>query len=150
MQRGSTIIELLICIAVLGLIFSMAALTLQQSLAQQEIENTARQLVADIRLLQQFSVNSGVDLVAYVLIFNNAEPYGYYITANTQVIKHVIFPKSVRLSGHSSRIFFNINGTPVMGAQTISLYSTTLKKLKYVILAPVTGRVRISDSQSTP
>jgi prepilin-type N-terminal cleavage/methylation domain-containing protein len=146
MQRGFTIIELLICMAVLGLIVSMAALTLQPSLAQQELESTARQLAADIRLLQQLSINSGANSVAYALLFTQTSPYGYYITANTQMIKHTVFPKSVRLSGNCTLIFFNSNGTPVMGAQTISLYSTTLKTLRYVMLAPVTGRVRISQS----
>lgn len=150
MQRGSILIELLICIAVLSIIASMAVLTIDRSLAEQELENTTGQLLADIRLLQQSSINSGGSSVAYALLFNNTDPYGYYITANTEIRKYIFFPKSVRLAGNNTRISFNHHGTPVRGAQTIPLYSTTLKKFKYIILAPVTGRVRINDFPSMP
>lgn len=143
-QRGVTLIELVICIGVLGIIASMAVLTLGQSLAKQELDSTSRQLVADIRWLQQLSINTGGGTVIYRLLFNNSVPYGYYVTANTQVIKKVTLPVSIRLGGNYIQIGFGLSGAPT-GAQTISLQSTKLKTWKYVVLAPVTGRVRISD-----
>ena len=148
MQRGVTLIELLICIAILSIFPSMAIPRLGQSIDKQELENVSRQLAADIRWLQQLSTNAGVDTTAYAMIFNNTTPYGYYITANTQSIKKVTFPLSVSLSGVHSYILFSQTGTPKVGAQTISLHSKSLKQWKYVILTPVTGRVRISDSIS--
>lgn len=149
MQRGVTLIELLLCIAILSIFSSMAVPTIGQSLAKQELENSTRQLVADIRWLQQISINSGVDTTAYVLIFKYTAPYGYYITANTQRIKAVTFPPSVNLSGQFSSISFSLNGAPKNSGQSVALYSPKLKESKYVILAPVTGRVRISSSIST-
>ena len=145
-QRGVTLIELVICIGVLGIIASTAIPKLGQSLAQQELESASLQLAADIRWLQQLSINAGSGTVSYRLLFNNSEPYGYYVTANTQVIKSFTFPKSIRLPGSSAQIGFGLSGAP-SGAQTISLQSIKLKTWKYVILAPVTGRVRISNSK---
>ena len=146
-QRGMTLIELLICIAVFGIIASMAVPTLGQSMAKQELEGASLQLAADIRWLQQIGINNGSGIVSYKLLFNTNTPYGYYVTANTQVIKKYTFPVSVKLSGIPSPIGFSLSGAP-SGAQTISLQSIKLKTMKYVILAPVTGRVRISDSNS--
>jgi prepilin-type N-terminal cleavage/methylation domain-containing protein len=148
MQRGVTLIELLICIALLSIFAGMAIPRLGQSVEKQELENASRQLAADIRWLQQISINAGVDTTAYAMSFYNTTPYGYYVTANTQRIKNVTFPTSVDLPGSHSYITFTPSGVPGMGAQSISLYSKKLKKWKYVILAPVTGRIRISDVNS--
>lgn len=145
MQRGMTLIELIICIGVFGIIASTAIPKLGHSLAKQELDGASRQLAADIRWLQQLSINAGSGTVSYRMLFNNSEPYGYYVTASTQVIKSFTFPLSVRLPGSATQIGFGLSGAP-SGAQTVSLQSTKLKTWKYVILAPVTGRVRISDS----
>lgn len=146
-QRGVTLIELVICIAVFSIIASMTIPTLGQSLAKQELESSSLQLAADIRWLQQLAINAGSGSVSYRLLFNNSQPYGYYVTANTHVLKKFNFPLSVKLPGIPSIIGFGVSGAP-SGAQTVSLQSTKLNTWKYVILSPVTGRVRISDSNS--
>ena len=58
------------------------------------------------------------------------------------------------VSGHvelskktNAPIVFGLSGAPLTGAQTVSLQSAKLKTWKYVILAPVTGRVRSSNSK---
>jgi len=144
-QRGVTLIELVICLAVLGILASTAIPTLGQSLAKQELESSSLQLAADLRWLQQVSVNAGRDTAPSILRFNYNEPCGYYVTTNTQVIKSYTFPASVRLPDPYSPIGFGLSGAP-SGAQTIMLHSNKLNTNKYVILAPVTGRVRISNA----
>lgn len=148
MQRGVTLIELLICIAILSILAGIAVPRLGQSLEKQELEISARQLAADIRWLQQISINADVNTTAYAMFFYNTTPYGYYVTTNTQRIKNIILPISVSLPGSHPYISFASSGAPITGSQSISLYSKKLKKWKYVILAPVTGRVRISDVNS--
>lgn len=143
-QRGLTLLELVICIGIISVLASTAIMTLGQSVAKQELESTGLQLVADIRWLQQLSINAG-GTVAYILQFSHDEPYGYSVTANTKIIKQINFPPSVKLAGSFSPIGFSLSGAPLIGAQTVSLQSTKLKTWKYVILAPVTGRVRVSD-----
>jgi len=146
MQRGLTVIELMICISILGILASEAILTLGQSLAQQEMIGASLQLAGDIRYLQQLAVNAGSETTSSILLFTYDEPYGYMITSNTKVIKRIIFPPSIKLYGPYSPIGFGLSGAPLSGAQTIGLQSSKLKTWKYVILAPVTGRVRISDT----
>lgn len=144
-QRGVTFLELVICIGILGIIGSSTMLLLGQALRKQELTNASMLLVSDLRWLQQLSMNSGGEL-AYLLRFNEATPSGYCITANTKVIKTMIFPPSIRLYVPYSMISFAPSGAPLTGAQTISLQSGTESIWKYVILAPVTGRLRISNT----
>lgn len=144
-QRGVTLLEVIICIGIVGIIAGGGMLTLGSSLANQELVSSSLQLTADIRWLQQISMNGGSE-VSYLLLFQHAAPYGYYVTANSQTVKRVSFPASVRLSGSYSPIGFSPSGAPVIGAQSIGLQSSKLKTWKYVILAPVTGRVRISSA----
>lgn len=148
MQRGVTLIELLICIAILSIFTGITIPRLGQSVEKQELESASRQLAADIRWLQQISINAGMDTTAYAMIFYQTTPHGYYITANTQGIKNVTFPISVSIHGIPSYISFARTGAPSTGAQAIILYSEKLQQFKYVILTPVTGRVRISDVSS--
>ena len=143
-QRGVTLLELMICIGVIGIFASVAIPTIGQSMAKQELESASLQLAADIRWLQQLGINAA-GTVSYRMLFNNSEPYGYYVTANSQVIKKITFPVSVKLPGSTLQIGFGLSGAP-SGAQTVSLQSAKLNTWKYVILAPVTGRVRISNS----
>ena len=104
-QRGATFLELVICIGVLGILAGSLRLTLGSSLANQELVSSSLQLVADIRWLQQKTINEGGGAVSYALLFNHVEPYGYYVTASGQVIKTVHFPASVFLSADASFSF---------------------------------------------
>lgn len=145
-QRGVTLPELVICIGIFVILASSAMLVIGQSLHKQELENACLLLATDLRWLQQLSINAGYDKVSYILQFNQDEPCGYYITANTKLIKKHIFPRGIRLYAPYSFIGFGLSGVPIKGAQTISLESNSLHIWKYVILAPVTGRVRISNT----
>ncbi len=147
MQRGMTLLEVVICIGILAILCSTALPTLGQSLASLELEGASLQLVGDIRWLQQLSSNASSS-ASYLLLFNPSEPSGYYVTENTKIVKRYTFPASVRFPSTYSPIAFSTSGAPLMGAQTIALHSAKLQKWKYVILAPVSGRVRISNSYS--
>ena len=142
-KRGVTLLELMICMAVLGIIVSIAVPKIGQSLARQELDSASLQLAADIRWLQQISINAD-PYAPSIMRFNYNKPCGYYVTANSQVIKKCTFPSSVEIPSAYSPIGFSSAGTPSF-AQTISLQSKKLNTWKHVILAPVTGRVRISD-----
>lgn len=144
-QQGVTLLELIVCIGIIGLLASATMLVLGQSLQKQELESASLLLANDLRWLQQLSINSGNGVTSYILQFNKSEP-SYYIMANTKVIKKHVFSPSIKLYAPSTFIGFSLTGAPLIGAQTISLQSDKLQTWKYVILAPVTGRIRISDT----
>lgn len=145
-QQGVTFLELVICLGILSIIGSSSLFSLGQSLRKQELESASLLLAADLRWLQQLSINERSIATAYLLVFKQTRPYGYDITANTQTVKTVLFPRSVTLHVPYPRISFGRSGAPLLGAQTISLESGKLHSWKYVILAPVTGRIRLSET----
>lgn len=142
-QRGVTFLELIICIGILGFIGSLSMLLLGSTLRHQQLDSASFQLVADLRWLQQLTMN-GDATMSYVLLLNLKAPYGYLVTANRQVLKKNVFPSSVQLLAEYPSISFSPSGAPQTGMQTISLQSDKQDLRNYVILAPVTGRVRIS------
>ena len=56
-----------------------------------------------------------------------------------------VFPDSVRLANLPQAVSFTGFGSPTH-AQTIALKSLRTNRVRYVIIAAVTGRVRLSDS----
>ncbi|BBB93320.1 MAG TPA: type II secretion system protein [Methylomusa anaerophila] len=151
MRKGGTLIEIVIVIAILSVLAGILVPKIANSVALQELDIAAQELAADIRLVQQFSINAGYGSGAlrYTIYFMpDSNPY-YWIHDGQKMIKQIYLPKSVCWSNVPSTIRFGIKGIPEAGAaQTIQLRSTTGKSL-YIMLAPFTGRVRITDVQTS-
>lgn len=144
MQRGFTLLELVIVMALLSVATAMVAPALGRSLAVQELDGAARRLAADIRLVQTLSVNGGG--LVYRLQFITTSPYGYIIThpgnAGPVVDKKVLFPAHIRL-GATSDIWYNMNGF-VGSGQSIDLRSNAAPGAwRRVLIEGAVGRVRI-------
>ena len=146
-RSGSGLLELLVVTSLISMVCGLGMMRLGASLAGYELSAAALELAADLRWMQQVSVNSPVSAGGpfYLLIFNNGNGSGYQITASTKNVKRVVFPASVRLANSPSKLSFAANGSP-SAAQTVALSSLSLKKNRYVIIAAVTGRVRVSDN----
>jgi type IV fimbrial biogenesis protein FimT len=67
LSKGFSLIELLIVIAIFGVVGSMAAFTWQKIVANNNLRSAARELSADIALYRQWAVGQGA---AYVVTFN--------------------------------------------------------------------------------
>ena len=145
-RGGFSLLELLIVTAMISMICAMGLLRLGDSLSGAELSAAAFELAADLRWMQQASVNSPVGAGGpfYSLTFNQATGAGYVIKAGLNVCKRGVFPDSVRLANKPAAVSFSGSGSPA-NAQTIALKSLRTQKNRYVIIAAVTGRVRISD-----
>lgn len=140
--RGFILLELLIVIALAGMLATLAIVPVNRTLADNELTGAAGMLVADIRSLQQMSVNGGDN--AYKLCFINDATPRYNLTAGAQTLRKVYFPSSVKLKGQPKDIAFRLDGMPVSGEQTVEIQSKVTGKSLFIKLAPVTGRVRIA------
>lgn len=150
MQRGFTLIELVIVIATITIMAALTVPRIESTLAQRELDNTARMLEADLRWLQQRCINTTPDTSFPIMKFKKTTvPNGYYITLGVDSIKSVSLPSSIVLSGTPVTMSFGMNSTPVTDSQslptTLLITSNKTTSKKYIIIS-TTGRIRISNT----
>ncbi len=146
-RGGFSLLELLVVTAMISMVCGLGIMRWGSGLAEYELSAAALELAADLRWMQQVSVNSPASAGGpfYLLTFDNGTGTGYRISAAAKSVKRAVFPASVRIADGPAKVSFSANGSP-SAAQSITLKSLTLGKNRYVIIAAVTGRVRISDA----
>lgn len=138
-QRGFVLIELLIVLVMIGIITSITLLKINSVMVTLDLDNAAKELVGDLRYIQQLSTNSGTGPF-YSILFDPGTPSGYYIFLNTNGKKHVQFPTDIRINLPIPKQFsFGMNGYPPHG---MTIYLQSGKEFRHVIIDSV-GRVRI-------
>lgn len=139
MKRGFALIELLAVMLILLTVVLIAAPKIDDWLADADLDVAAQELAADIRLLQQMTVNSGGTIP--IMKFNKTAPYGYYTTLSPDGNKPSrTFPSTVKL-GLQADFSFGINGFPA-APRTITIVKADNSASRSVIIDSV-GRVRI-------
>lgn len=145
MQRGSILAEVIIVVAVLGILTSTAIPRVTNALASQALDTFSANLAADIRSIQQMSMNlAGQDAPVYKIYFFNASGDPYYIIHDgRKAIKLVYLPKCVEITGDPPYLMFSHKGAPLRG-QTIEMKIKGTQKYMYIYITGATGRVRMS------
>ena len=139
--KGFSVMELLLVIAVLGILAAMAMPRLTAVDAQRDLDNAARQLVVDLRWTSQVAANS-VDTVT--VVFVNAAPYGYRVEQGAAgiVIKPTqSFPATVSFSAVVSPVSFDVYGKPTGAANVAIPLQNTAGQTRTVNIDYLTGRV---------
>ena len=145
MQRGFSLIEVMIVSAVLAILAVSAVPRIFATMATQELQTFTANLAADIRCMQQMALNAnGQNAPLYTLRFARGSESSYYIIHDGyQAIKMVYLPKHVKVTGDPDYIMFSNKGAPRKG-QKIEFYTSNAQLFSYVYIAGATGRVRVS------
>jgi len=151
-SKGFTLIELMIVIAILGILAGIAAPNFQTYMAQRRLNGAARQVMTDLMAARMKAVSlnqkvkvffkSDQEKVHEYEIWNDADGNGTVDNGEGDDIERDIHPDyhDVTFSA-SANPFFQPRGTAV--GSTIAL--TNSSEFKYVKVA-LTGRVKIDDT----
>ena len=148
--KGFTLLELMIVIAIIGILISVTTPNFSSSKDHFKLHTTARKCIVDIRYAQQLSID-------------RKEKHGVYFSSTGYNIKNNLtseIVKTVKFEGGISYIDGSINGNAVVfGTEGIPLQMneitpfTTITKIGiissmnfhvYVDLTPKTGEVSIN------
>jgi len=147
-KNGFTLTELSVALLILGIAAAIVLPDLKTSLARYTLYTTARQMASEIRAVQQEAVTTGQ--VLYQIFFDVTDNF-YILKLNTQTLKTVQLPSTISMETKfplpppkQTTMEFNVKGISTAG--TIILRDKVTGSFYYVIVAPVTGRVRISST----
>lgn len=146
-ERAFTLAELLAVVAITGTLLLLVLPAVLGMLSGRSLYTTARQMAADIRTWQQRALAEQPELYTYEVQFNVAGETYLLMRANTVVetrrLPVYLDLEATNFSGQVLR--FNARGAPLAGG-TVTLREKLTGRRYYVIVAPVTGRVRVSPS----
>ncbi|WP_333870603.1 type II secretion system protein [Desulforamulus putei] len=144
-RDGFTMVEIVIVLCIFSILLAVTLPSLQKKITEYRFEGAARQLVADIKYLQQKALaeSSGDYNIKF---YNNY----YQLNKSTKTIKKVQLPANTKLEYFTSNGgSYDIMGISARGTATpgtITLYQSELKKNLYIKIAVTTGRVRLSST----
>lgn len=148
-SSGFTLIELAITMGIIAILTITVAPVFQKQLAHFNLVQTAYQITADLRELQQRALTE--NSTDYNIQFYRNAVNHYTIRKQTRAgpinIKATYFASSVKLGSTnfpSDRLYISAVGSPYPHGGTIIIENRRSGEAIYVIIASITGRVRVS------
>lgn len=145
-RSGFTLIEVIFSLLMAGIFFSGLSLILQQSFGNLALRTSCDLLAEDIRFLEQRAL-AEQNPSYYIRL--ETEINSYSIRKNGPLGPEILYrhrlPCQVVLAGSnfaSNEIRISSRGIPTCGG-TITLLDRRTGRCRYVIIASVTGRVRV-------
>jgi prepilin-type N-terminal cleavage/methylation domain-containing protein len=138
-NKGLTIVELIVVIAVLGLLFSFVIPKIDKN--PYYLLSTSKVLRNDIRSIKYLTMTEGT----YIRIL--FEKYSYKILEGPKQKSLVKMNKGYKIIQNfkENTIVFNYNGTPLTGGGTILILDESTKKYCEITVVPATGRILMKN-----
>lgn len=145
-DNGFTIIEITVVLLISGLLVCTAGSGIRKGTAFFNLQYSAQKMAADIRELQQMALSE--ESSQYLIKFDK----DYYVMRKTAhplpvIVANVDLPPTARIEYNNfpdQTLRLSAKGLPLQGG-TITLRDQVTGKRRYVIIASITGRVRVSD-----
>lgn len=137
-QKGFTLIELVICIFIIGLFAAIIIPNYIGMTREKEVDRAAKQLASDFRDMRQRSADDG-DTFALVINASN-----YAIQNSSGIIGRSVKFNSELVRFTVKTVTFNANDLSQNVNASIVVSSTDNKYNRYIKIARATGKVRVS------
>lgn len=145
-RKGYTLVELAVVMLIISLVAAVAVPNLNKSYARRNLQAAALQLQQEIRTLGQISMQR--ETSGYYITFNlNNDSYTIHGPDGARTVAVPAGVDITHTNFNNHVINFSLRGTPTAGG-LVTLQSNVTGDFKYVIITPVTGRTRVSDTPS--
>lgn len=147
-DEGLTLIEIAIVVIIIGVVIAIALPDFNKTIGSYNLESAAREMVLDIRSLQQSAIKK--ESAGFKIVFDIDQDKYYLINTDESLTPYLIktLPSSVDLvdtNFDSHTMVCAANGRPYGGiGGTIRLKDRRTGNFLYVIINSV-GRVRVDD-----
>lgn len=148
---GFTLVEIIVVLAISAVMTTGTIMGFKSLMAANDLRVAGNRMMQDIRTTQQIALAENSSEHSYFIQFYQDPANNYIIKRSATplpiIIASVSFPTSVALvttNFDSQMLSLSSKGIPARGG-TITLKNQVNGKLSFVIVASVTGRVRVSD-----
>jgi len=140
-SKGFTLIEIILCLALLGILFSLTLPKTSAFLWDWQLEVVAKEVAFQMRITQMLSMRENTTIKILCISTSEEQKMVRYLGLTPQK-PYYLLPKGIRIINPSTlNITYYPKGTPSVGC-TLRL-ENPLKHRIAIVLSPVTGRIVI-------
>lgn len=149
-QRGFTLIELIVTVAILSILITSGMIAISKSIATNNLNSANLILASQIRTMQQSSFGKQSTDTINITFRGNSYQVINSVTGNLPV---VTLPNNITVSVSNSANNNQLSFDPTFSTNTkamVTLTSSTLTQnnTQTIVLSSTTGRIRITSSNA--
>lgn len=141
-QKGFTLIEVILILAILSILLAVAWPNLEKPLAHYQLRSSSMQLASDMRWVRQQSIFGKIHVANLHL---SPRENLYLVREYTKVIERRVLPPGIEFHevvlDASNTLYFTITGAPSIGGRIV--LKNKFNETCSVYFMPSSGRIRV-------